>query len=300
MKLACVVQRYGADIAGGSERHCRELAAAPGRAPRRHRAHHAAPPTTSPGTTSFPPASRWTARVRVRRFPVRRPRRLKRFADLSDEVFDGRAPPSAAGGMVPRERPRLPRPARPPARRGRRATTWCCSGPSATRRRSSACRSCATAPCWCPRPRRIAPWTSSVLEDFFQLPAGYLFLTPEEADAGVHARRPAAAAVGGHRHGSRSGAAASPRRRVRAGVASRTCCIWGASIATRAATRCSSTSPSYAGRRTTGCRWCWPVRPRCGFPRIRASARSAASATTSATRCCSRRWRWSCRRRSRA
>jgi glycosyltransferase involved in cell wall biosynthesis len=41
-------------------------------------------------------------------------------------------------------------------------------------------RSCATAPCCCQPPKKIAPSTLSILERFFQLPAAYIFLTPEE------------------------------------------------------------------------------------------------------------------------
>ena len=92
MKLAFVVQRYGAGIAGGSEAHCRELAE---RLSPRHditvlttcakdyvtwENAFAAGPSTENG-------------VRVLRFPVARPRRIKIFADLSDEVFDGGASP---------------------------------------------------------------------------------------------------------------------------------------------------------------------------------------------------------------
>ena len=91
MKLAFVVQRYGAGIAGGSEGHCRELAE---RLSPRHEitvlttcaadyvtwenASHAGPSVENG--------------VQVVRFPVARPRRIKIFADLSDEVFDGAAP----------------------------------------------------------------------------------------------------------------------------------------------------------------------------------------------------------------
>jgi len=92
MKLAFVVQRYGVGIAGGSEAHCRELAE---RLSPRHditvlttcakdyvtwENAFAAGPSTENG-------------VRVLRFPVARPRRIKIFADLSDEVFDGGASP---------------------------------------------------------------------------------------------------------------------------------------------------------------------------------------------------------------
>ena len=92
MKLAFVVQRYGAGIAGGSEGHCRELAE---RLSHRHdiavlttcakdyvtwENAYAAGPATENG-------------VRVIRFPVARQRRIKVFADLSDEVFDGGAAP---------------------------------------------------------------------------------------------------------------------------------------------------------------------------------------------------------------
>ncbi len=92
MKLAFVVQRYGADIAGGSEGHCRELAE------RLSVRHDITVLTTcakdyvtwenavSPGRTT-------ENGVTVRRFQVTRPRRIKVFADLSDEVFDGGASP---------------------------------------------------------------------------------------------------------------------------------------------------------------------------------------------------------------
>lgn len=88
MKLACVVQRYGAGIAGGSERHCRELAM-------RLAAQHDVTVLTSCAAdyvtweNEFPSGESRDGSVRVLRFPVRRPRRLKRFADLSDQVFDG-------------------------------------------------------------------------------------------------------------------------------------------------------------------------------------------------------------------
>jgi glycosyltransferase involved in cell wall biosynthesis len=88
LKLACVVQRYGAGVAGGSERHCRELAL-------RLAAHHDVTILTTCAAdyvtweNEFPAGTSMDGRATVRRFPVRQPRRLKRFADLSDEVFDG-------------------------------------------------------------------------------------------------------------------------------------------------------------------------------------------------------------------
>jgi glycosyltransferase involved in cell wall biosynthesis len=90
VKLAFVVQRYGADIAGGSEAHCRELAErlSPG--------HDVTVLTTCARdyitwANALPPGETVVNGVHVVRFPVERRRRLKAFADLSDEVFDGDA-----------------------------------------------------------------------------------------------------------------------------------------------------------------------------------------------------------------
>ena len=87
MKLAFVVQRYGAGIAGGSETHCRQLAE------RLASRHDITILTTCARdyvtwANTFPPGSTAENGVRVERFPVARPRDLKAFADLSDEVFD--------------------------------------------------------------------------------------------------------------------------------------------------------------------------------------------------------------------
>ena len=90
MNLALVVQRYGAGIAGGSEAHCRELAE------RLSGRHDVTVLTTCSRDyvtwENTLPAGMTTERgVRIMRFPVAQTRRLKTFADLSDEVFDGRA-----------------------------------------------------------------------------------------------------------------------------------------------------------------------------------------------------------------
>jgi glycosyltransferase involved in cell wall biosynthesis len=90
MKLAFVVQRYGADIAGGSEGHCRELAE------RLIGRHDITILTTCAKDyvtweNALPAGEGAENGVPVIRFPVTRPRRMKVFADLSDEVFEGGA-----------------------------------------------------------------------------------------------------------------------------------------------------------------------------------------------------------------
>jgi glycosyltransferase involved in cell wall biosynthesis len=91
VKLAFVVQRYGADIAGGSELHCRDLA------------HRLAPRHDITVLTScardyvsweneLPAGETTDGPVRVIRFAVSRSRRLHEFSSLSDEVFEGGTP----------------------------------------------------------------------------------------------------------------------------------------------------------------------------------------------------------------
>lgn len=87
MNLAFVVQRYGADIAGGSEAHCRALA-------QRLSPRHTITVLTSCATdyvtwrNALPPGDSEDGAVRVRRFPVRQARDLRAFAELNDLVSD--------------------------------------------------------------------------------------------------------------------------------------------------------------------------------------------------------------------
>jgi glycosyltransferase involved in cell wall biosynthesis len=93
MKLACVIHRFGADIAGGSESHCRVVAD-----------HLAANHDVTIITTCakdhvtwknhYPGGESQVGRLRVLRFPVARPRDLHRFMDISDLVFADRASPA--------------------------------------------------------------------------------------------------------------------------------------------------------------------------------------------------------------
>jgi glycosyltransferase involved in cell wall biosynthesis len=86
LRLAFVIQRFGLEVAGGSELHCRWLA---GRLARRHAVRVIT--TTAldylEWRNHYPPGDTEVAGIPVTRFPVRRTRSERRFALLSDLVF---------------------------------------------------------------------------------------------------------------------------------------------------------------------------------------------------------------------
>jgi glycosyltransferase involved in cell wall biosynthesis len=89
VKLAFVVHRYGAGIAGGSETHCRQLAE------RLASRDDITVLTTCAQdyvtwANGYAPGLTIENGVRVDRFPVARPRDIEAFDELSDEVFHDR------------------------------------------------------------------------------------------------------------------------------------------------------------------------------------------------------------------
>ncbi len=185
MKLACIVQRYGTDIAGGSEAHCRELA-------ERLSASHDVTVLTSCArdyvtwANECPPGETRERGVRVLRFPVRRPRRVKRFQDLSDEVFDGGEPRERQEEWFRENGPDLPGLLDHLGEHGTHYDLllfWTFRyAPSYFGLPLVAARSVLV-----PTAERDAAIDLDVAAEFFRLPAGYLFLTPEE-EALVSAR----------------------------------------------------------------------------------------------------------------
>src|SRR2546422_181584 len=86
MRLCFVIQRYGLEVAGGSELHCRWLA---GRLARRHQVEVA---TTCAldyleWRDHYAPGPDRVEDIPVTRYPVTRPRSERRFALVSDLVF---------------------------------------------------------------------------------------------------------------------------------------------------------------------------------------------------------------------
>jgi glycosyltransferase involved in cell wall biosynthesis len=88
MRLACVVHRYGPDITGGSEAHCRSIA-------ERLAARHDVTVLTTCASSyvtwrnAHPPGESTVNHVRTLRFRVERARNLHAFRDISDLVFTG-------------------------------------------------------------------------------------------------------------------------------------------------------------------------------------------------------------------
>lgn len=108
MRLAFVVQRYGLDIAGGAEYHCRLVA--------EHMARHAQVEVI---TTCAADYITWANRypegvetlngVPVRRFRVKRPRDPVRFAEWSERVFREQHAPADEVRWLEEEGPFSPR-----------------------------------------------------------------------------------------------------------------------------------------------------------------------------------------------
>ena len=86
MRILFVIQRYGLEVAGGSELHCRWLATRLAR-------HHQVEIATTCALdyiewrNHYPPGDDTVDGLRVRRFPVARPRSEHRFSQIQDLVY---------------------------------------------------------------------------------------------------------------------------------------------------------------------------------------------------------------------
>src|SRR6185436_3026579 len=107
MKLACVVHRFGPEIAGGSEAHCRAIAE-----------HLAAAHDVTILTTcakdhitwrnEYPAGVSELGPLHIHRFRVDRERSLNRFHDISAVVFSGGASTSDQGQWFRENGPESP------------------------------------------------------------------------------------------------------------------------------------------------------------------------------------------------
>ncbi|MGC4083027.1 MAG: glycosyltransferase family 4 protein [Vicinamibacterales bacterium] len=180
MKLACVVHRFGADIAGGSEAHCRHVA-------EHLAAEHEVTILTScardhiswrneiaPGRSTLGPLT-------VLRFPAVRERSLHRFADVSEMAFSGAADEEVQEAWFRENGPDLPGLVDHLREHGREydcVLFWAFRyaevffGLPHVRERAILV----------PTAEEDPVIRMSILDRFFALPAGYIFLTPEEQE----------------------------------------------------------------------------------------------------------------------
>jgi glycosyltransferase involved in cell wall biosynthesis len=189
MRLACVIHRFGDELAGGSENHCRLVAE-----------HLAATHDVTILTTcardhvtwenSYQAGESRLGPLTVLRFPVARQRDIHRFIDISDVVFSGRATPSEEEDWFRENGPVTPDLLDYLDRHGgdyHRVLFWSYRYfntyfglPFAADRAVLV-----------PTAEEDPAIHISLLADYFARPAGYLFLTPEEQQL-VGCRVPAA------------------------------------------------------------------------------------------------------------
>jgi glycosyltransferase involved in cell wall biosynthesis len=179
MKLACVVQRFGAEVTGGSERHCRVVA-------EHLAAHHDVTILTSCAQdyvtwrNVYPPGVSRNGALTVHRFAAARERNLGRLAALSDIVFTTRSSPAEQEEWFVENGPEVPGLIEHLRQHGReydRVLFWTYRyyqtyfGLPLVADRAILVPTAEEDP---------LIWIDA-LDRFFALPSGYLFLTPEEA-----------------------------------------------------------------------------------------------------------------------
>jgi glycosyltransferase involved in cell wall biosynthesis len=180
VKLACVIHRFGSDIAGGSESHCRAIA-------EHLAATHEVTVITSCAkdhvtwANHYPAGESLDGRLRVIRFPTVRRRNLARFRDVSRVVFSGRSSIAEQDEWFRENGPEAPDLLDFLRQRGSaydRVLFWSYRyfqtyfGLPLVAGRAVLL----------PTAEEDPLIHASALDRFFTLPAGYLFLTPEEAD----------------------------------------------------------------------------------------------------------------------
>ena len=180
MKLACVVHRFGPDIAGGSEAHCRHVA-------EHLAAEHDVTILTSCARdhvswrNEYEPGASALGALKVVRFPVARQRSLHRFADVSERAFSGTASDAEQEEWFRENGPDVPELLQHLASHGasydavlfwafRYAEVYFGLPRVAGRA------------ILVPTAEDDPVIRMAILERFFRLPAGYIFLTPEEQE----------------------------------------------------------------------------------------------------------------------
>jgi glycosyltransferase involved in cell wall biosynthesis len=189
MRLALVVHRFGTDIAGGSEAHCRSIAE------RLSSAHDVTVLTTTAKDhvtwkNEYPAGVSQHGRISVRRFPVERPRSLHRFAEASEIAFDDGASEADQEAWFRENGPRTPALLEYLRTHGRefdRVLFWSFR----YYQTFFGLPLVADRAVLVPTAEDDEVVRFSVLGRFFSLPAGYLFLTAEEERlVAAHASRP--------------------------------------------------------------------------------------------------------------
>jgi len=180
MKLACVVHRFGADIAGGSEAHCRHVA--------EHLAQtHDVTVLTSCAKdhiswrNEHPAGPSALGAVKVLRFPVARQRGLHRFAEISELAFSGTAGEGDQEEWFRENGPDVPGLLEHLRARGAEYDAvlfWAFRYAEVY----FGLPLVAGRAILVPTAEEDPVIRMSVLERFFALPAGYIFLTPEEQE----------------------------------------------------------------------------------------------------------------------
>lgn len=180
MKLACVVHRFGPDIAGGSEAHCRQVAS-------HLAAEHDVTILTSTAKdhvswrNEYEPGVSTLGALTVRRFPVARERNMHRFADASEQAFSGVASDAEQEEWFRENGPDVPELLQHLAASGNSYDAvlfWAFRYAEVY----FGLPLVASKAILVPTAEEDPVIRMGVLEEFFALPAGYIFLTPEERE----------------------------------------------------------------------------------------------------------------------
>jgi glycosyltransferase involved in cell wall biosynthesis len=180
MKLACVVHRFGADIAGGSEAHCRHVA-------EHLAAEHDVTILTSCAKdhiswrNEYEPGRSALGELEVRRFPAARQRSLHSFAEASELAFSGVASDAQQERWFVENGPDLPgliEHLRVEGRNYDAVLFWAFRYAEVY----FGLPHVAERAVLVPTAEDDPVIRMSILEQFFGLPAGYVFLTIEEQE----------------------------------------------------------------------------------------------------------------------